>query len=37
VLHHLLVLLLHKDNYQVDYVVMGWAKVQDEIKAYMQK
>jgi len=36
-LHRLLVLLVKNEEYQVDHVVVGWARVQDEIKLYMQK
>jgi len=33
----LLVLLVKNEEYQLDHVVVGWARVQDEIKLYMQK
>jgi len=37
-LHCLLVLLVNNEEYNVNHVVvMGWARVQDEIKLYMQK
>jgi len=36
-LHHLLVLLIKNEEYKVNHVGMGWARVQDKIKLYMQK
>jgi len=36
ILHHLMVLLVKDEEYKVNHVVMGWARVQDKIKLYMQ-